>query len=131
MLFMLLQWNVFLRKQLNKINNIVRDDNQLFRWNVANNEASKITEYPNELLPTDLQWIPRGPTFGKLADVILLTGADGRFHIVNRNGRIERSVEGHKGAVLVGRWSHDGAGLLTGKFSDLINFLQLNFSDFN
>ncbi|GLV42372.1 Outer segment 5 [Carabus blaptoides fortunei] len=89
------------------------DDNHLFRWNVANNEASKITEYPNELLPTDLQWIPRGPAFGKVADVILLTGADGRFHIINRNGRIERSIEGHKGAVLVGRWSHDGAGLLT------------------
>lgn len=34
---------------------------------------------------------------------------------MNRNGRIERSVEAHKGAALVGRWSPDGAGLLTGE----------------
>lgn len=93
------------------------DDNQLYRWNVSTNEASKVTSYPSELLPTDLQWVPQGPSFGKHNDTLLLTGADGRFHIVNRNGRIERSVDAHKGAILVGRWSFDGAGLLTGIFS--------------
>lgn len=41
----------------------------------------------------------------------------GRFHLVGRNGRIEKSVEAHKGAALVGQWSHDGAGLLTGTVS--------------
>lgn len=38
----------------------------------------------------------------------------GKFHLLNKNGRIDRTVEAHKGAVLVGRWSYDGAGLLTG-----------------
>lgn len=55
-------------------------------------------------------------SLGKHGDLILITSADGKFHIMNRNGRIERTVEAHKGAVLVGQWSNDGAGLLTGTF---------------
>lgn len=35
---------------------------------------------------------------------------------MNRSGRIERSVEAHKGAVLVGQWGNDGTGLLTGEY---------------
>lgn len=65
------------------------------------------------MLPTDLEWLPRNPTLTKMGDTLLITAVDGSFHIMNRNGRIERSVEAHKGAILVGRWSHDGAGLLT------------------
>lgn len=37
-----------------------------------------------------------------------------RFHIVNHNGRIEKSVNAHQGACLSAQWSPDGAGLLTG-----------------
>jgi len=40
----------------------------------------------------------------------------GKFHLVGKNGRFEKSVEAHKGAALVGCWSYDGAGFLTGKF---------------
>lgn len=29
-------------------------------------------------------------------------------------GRIEKSVEAHKGAVLAGRWNYDGTALITG-----------------
>lgn len=54
----------------------------------------------------------------------------GRFHLVGRNGRIEKSVEAHNGAALVGRWSYDGTGLLTGTV--ITKFLMLlyktNFS---
>ncbi|CAH0700341.1 unnamed protein product [Spodoptera exigua] len=35
------------------------------------------------------------------------------FHIVNHNGRIEKSVNAHQGACLIAQWSPDGAGLLT------------------
>lgn len=38
----------------------------------------------------------------------------GKFHIINRTGRIEKSVEAHRGAVLAGRWSHDGTAFVTG-----------------
>lgn len=39
----------------------------------------------------------------------------GKFHFLNKNGRFDRSIEAHQGAVLVALWSYDGAGLLTGK----------------
>lgn len=39
----------------------------------------------------------------------------GKYHLVNKNGRIEKSVDAHKGATTVGRWSNDGSALLTGK----------------
>ena len=40
--------------------------------------------------------------------------AAGKLHLVNRKGRIEKSVDAHQGAALAGRWSHDGASILTG-----------------
>ncbi|XP_018322477.1 intraflagellar transport protein 80 homolog [Agrilus planipennis] len=93
------------------------DDNQLLSWTVSNREPIKITEFGPDLNPTDLHFMPRGNVGGtavKQNDLILLTATDGKFYIVHRNGRFERSVEAHKGAVLVGAWSYDGNGLLTG-----------------
>ena len=34
--------------------------------------------------------------------------------MISRNGRIEKSVEAHRGAVLSGRWSLDGSAMVTG-----------------
>ena len=34
--------------------------------------------------------------------------------MISRGGRVEKSVEAHRGAVLSGRWSHDGSALVTG-----------------
>lgn len=39
----------------------------------------------------------------------------GKFHLASKAGRIEKSVEAHKGAVLAGRWNLDGTALVTGK----------------
>lgn len=39
----------------------------------------------------------------------------GKFYFVSKNGRIEKIVDAHKGAVLTGQWIHDGSALLTGK----------------
>ncbi|TMS07418.1 Intraflagellar transport protein 80-like protein [Larimichthys crocea] len=36
-----------------------------------------------------------------------------KFHLVSKIGRIEKSVEAHKGAVLAGRWNYDGTALIT------------------
>ena len=91
------------------------DDNKLLSWNVSSNEATQITEFAADLLPTDLHFLPRvGGALGKFGDLILVTASDGRFHIVNRSGRIERSTEAHKGAILAGQWSGDGSSFLTG-----------------
>ena len=51
----------------------------------------------------------------------------GKFYFISKNGRIEKSVEAHRGAVLSGRWSYDGNALVTGKtaaFKILINIFQ-------
>ena len=34
--------------------------------------------------------------------------------MISRNGRIEKSVDAHRGAVLSGRWSFDGSAMVTG-----------------
>ncbi|KAL3274989.1 hypothetical protein HHI36_019763 [Cryptolaemus montrouzieri] len=91
------------------------DDNLLLSWSVSNILSSKITQFNKELYPTDMQFLPRiNGALGKHGDIMLITAADGKFYILNRNGRIERSIEAHKGAILVGQWSNDGTGLLTG-----------------
>ena len=38
----------------------------------------------------------------------------GKFYMMNKVGRVEKTVEAHKGAVLSARWSSDGSALLTG-----------------
>ena len=35
--------------------------------------------------------------------------------MMNKVGRVEKTVEAHKGAVLSARWSSDGSALLTGE----------------
>ena len=37
----------------------------------------------------------------------------GKFILISRSGRIEKSVEAHRGAVLCARWSPSGTDLLT------------------
>lgn len=39
----------------------------------------------------------------------------GKLHLFSRTGKIDRSVEAHKGAALCVRWSSDGTGILTSK----------------
>lgn len=91
------------------------DDNQLLSWSISNDTSAKVAQFNNDFFPTDMQFLSRiGASLGKQGDLILITSTDGKFHILNKAGRIERSIEAHKGAILVGQWSNDGGGLLTG-----------------
>lgn len=88
-------------------------DEDLQAWSVSTGLSTKIAHI-QDLLPTDMQFYSRvSGTLGKHGDLILITSADGKFHVLNRSGRIDRSVEAHKGAILVGQWSNDGTSLLT------------------
>ena len=49
----------------------------------------------------------------------------GKFHFVSRNGRVEKSIEAHRGAVLSARWSHDATALGTGSFTLQENIILL------
>lgn len=46
-------------------------------------------------------------------DALLITSSDGRYVILNKSSRVERNVSAHTGAIATGRWSPDGAGILT------------------
>ena len=44
---------------------------------------------------------------------ILMVHLAGTFKFVTKQGRVEKSVEAHKGAVIAVRWNHDGSALAT------------------
>ncbi|XP_027217373.1 intraflagellar transport protein 80 homolog [Penaeus vannamei] len=91
------------------------DDQQLLQWNLLSGETTKVSDLPKDVYPLDLHWLPKtAMQKSKVgSEVFLLTAADGKFYIVGRSGRTDKAVEAHRGAVLAGRWSHDGAGLVT------------------
>ncbi|KAG8035853.1 hypothetical protein G9C98_002979 [Cotesia typhae] len=99
----------------------IGEDHVLLCWHLdgSSTQTTKITEFPEDFYPTDMQWHPRaiqntGTSIKKQShDVVLITTADGKFYLVNKSGRIEKTVDGHKGAILRCRWSYDGSALLT------------------
>ncbi|XP_017875268.1 intraflagellar transport protein 80 homolog isoform X2 [Ceratina calcarata] len=103
------------------------EDHLLISWHLEGGIAHStvVTEFPDDFYPTDMQWHPR-PNYAMLIskkqslDVLLITTADGKYHLVNKSGRIEKSIEAHKGATTVGRWSGDGSALMTAGEDGLI-----------
>ncbi|XP_072760097.1 intraflagellar transport protein 80 homolog [Anoplolepis gracilipes] len=101
------------------------EDHLLVCWHLEGGTAHStvVTEFPNDFYPTDMQWHPhpnQSLTKKSSLDVLLITTADGKYHLVNKNGRIEKSVDAHKGATTVGKWSNDGSALLTAGEDGLI-----------
>ncbi|XP_011686372.1 PREDICTED: intraflagellar transport protein 80 homolog [Wasmannia auropunctata] len=103
------------------------EDHLLICWHLEGGTAHStvVTEFPNDFYPTDMQWHPRPNQTASVAkksslDVLLITTADGKYHLVNKNGRIEKSIDAHKGATTVGKWSIDGSALLTAGEDGLI-----------
>ncbi|XP_077396712.1 intraflagellar transport protein 80 homolog isoform X2 [Festucalex cinctus] len=91
------------------------EDHQLLRWNLLSSETTLVVKLPDDFYPIDLHWFPKtvGGKKQTPAEIFVLTSTDGKFHLVSKMGRIEKSVEAHKGAVLAGRWNHDGTALIT------------------
>ncbi|CAJ0577348.1 unnamed protein product, partial [Mesorhabditis spiculigera] len=88
------------------------DDHSFLKWNLVTMEATQVATLPETLFPTSMSWFPRSLTKGG-NDVLALTSSDGKLHIIARSGKIEKSVDAHRGAALSARWSHDGTGLIT------------------
>ncbi|XP_064159238.1 intraflagellar transport protein 80 homolog [Anguilla rostrata] len=91
------------------------EDHQIFRWNLLTNETTLVVRLPDDLYPVDLHWFPKtvGGKKQGLAEIFVLTSTDGKFHLGSKTGRIEKSVEAHRGAVMAGRWNYDGTALIT------------------
>lgn len=95
----------------------IADDHIINRSNLVNNEVMKVTELPGDFYPTDMHWFPKSNIGGKKIgspDIFAMGTSDGKFLIMSKNGKIEKSVEAHKGACICVKWSHDGSMLLTG-----------------
>ncbi|XP_059507049.1 intraflagellar transport protein 80 homolog isoform X4 [Stegostoma tigrinum] len=91
------------------------DDHQILKWNLLTNETIQVVRLAEEIYPTDLHWFPK-TTGGKKqiqTEIFALTSTDGKFHLVSKTGRVEKSVEAHRGAVLAGRWNYEGTALVT------------------
>ncbi|XP_055051737.2 intraflagellar transport protein 80 homolog [Misgurnus anguillicaudatus] len=91
------------------------DDHQILRWSLLTNDTSVVVKLPDDIYPIDLHWFPKTVSGKKqgVSEIFALTSTDGKLHLVSKSGRIEKSVESHKGAVLAGRWNHDGTALIT------------------
>lgn len=91
------------------------EDLQILKWNLLTTETSLVVKLPEDIYPIDLHWFPKtvGGKKQTQAEIFVLTSTDGKFHLVSKIGRIEKSVEAHKGAVLAGRWNYDGTALIT------------------
>ncbi|XP_054901538.1 intraflagellar transport protein 80 homolog [Poeciliopsis prolifica] len=91
------------------------EDHQILKWNLLTNETGLVVRLPDDIYPVDLHWFPKtvGAKKQTQGDISALTSTDGKFHLVSKMGRIEKSVEAHKGAVLAGRWNYDGTALIT------------------
>ncbi|XP_076837223.1 intraflagellar transport protein 80 homolog isoform X1 [Brachyhypopomus gauderio] len=91
------------------------EDHQILKWNLLTNETSVVVKLQDDIYPTDLHWFPKAVSGKKqtMAEIFVLTSTDGKFHFVSKTGRIEKSVEAHRGAVLAGRWNYDGTALIT------------------
>ncbi|XP_070538600.1 intraflagellar transport protein 80 homolog [Ptychodera flava] len=92
------------------------DDHQILKWNLLSDETKQLAKLPNDVYATDIHNFPKAlGSKGKQAqaEVFVLTSTDGKFHLISRSGRVEKSVEAHKGAVLSGRWSYDGTAMVT------------------
>lgn len=109
----------------------IADDGKIIKWNLVNSETKEVTQLSADFHPTDIHWYPRGgggqvSVGGKKggasggsnpgsSETFLVTSAEGKLQLMSgKNGRIEKNVDAHRGACLAGRWSHDGAGIVTG-----------------
>ncbi|KAK2868759.1 hypothetical protein Q7C36_000630, partial [Tachysurus vachellii] len=91
------------------------EDHQILKWNLHTNETSLVVKLQEDIYPIDLHWFPKTIAGKKqaLAEIFALTSTDGKFHLLSKTGRIEKSVEAHRGAVLASRWNYDGTALIT------------------
>ncbi|XP_075535899.1 intraflagellar transport protein Oseg5 isoform X2 [Dermacentor variabilis] len=109
------------------------DDHQILSWNLVSKDNAKLADLPEDLYPTSIHALPRiagtGLTSRKNtgnADVILVTASDGKLYLLSKNGRIEKAIDAHRGAVLAGQWSPDATALVTAGEDGLLKIWSRN-----
>ena len=102
----------------------IADDGKILKWNLVNGETKDFADLNNDFHPTDIHWYPRASGGGggggssggggkKMQasssaganDVFLVTSAEGKLQLMSgKNGRVEKSVDAHRGACLSARF---------------------------
>jgi WD40 repeat protein len=116
-IFLFIQINFFGNNESNKLNYFhsarlifvsISDDKLIYKWDLTSPTPSKVLELDS--YPTDIDF----PISKALSDCFAIGFGDGSFKLVNKIGKVEKSVqEAHKGAVISVRWSSDGYSLMT------------------
>ena len=65
-----------------------------------------------ESFPTDMHWFPSANK-KQQSDMFAAACSDGTYMLVLRNGRVEKKVDAHKGAVIAIKWNHEGTAIAT------------------
>jgi len=60
---------------------------------------------------TSIQWFPIKGKAG--TEIYAISSTDGNFYLCSKNGRVEKIVEAHYGALLSMKWNYDGSALAT------------------
>lgn len=92
------------------------DDHEVLKWNVATEEKSVQASLGKDVFTTDMHRFPstgHGSKKQGQFDLFVVTSTDGKFRLLSASGRIEKTIDAHKGAVISARWSHDGTALVT------------------
>lgn len=96
----------------------IGEDRNINKSNLINNEVQKLATLAEDVFPIDMHWFPKSSiaTGGRRAgapDIFAMAASDGRFFLMSKNGKVEKSVDAHKGACICLRWSSDGTMLVT------------------
>jgi intraflagellar transport protein 80 len=86
------------------------DDKTVHKVSSDGEDQGKVTDLDS--CPTDLHWFPSGNK-RQQSDQFAMACSDGSFLLVLRNGRVEKKVDAHKGAVIALRWSNEGTAIGT------------------
>uniref|UniRef100_A0A0N5A873 Intraflagellar transport protein 80 homolog n=1 Tax=Syphacia muris TaxID=451379 RepID=A0A0N5A873_9BILA len=89
------------------------DDHQLFFWNMTSFEAQQTIQFSEEIFPTTIEIVSQAHASESVSNTFVITSTNGKIYFFNRNGRFEKAVNAHNGAVLCGKWSYDYSSYLT------------------
>ncbi|GAB6033115.1 Intraflagellar transport protein 80 [Chamberlinius hualienensis] len=96
----------------------VGDDRQILTWNNTTNVVNQLGILPDNTYAIDMHCHPSltgsSKKTGGSSAIFVLACANGKYLLVNKNGKIEKAIEAHQGAVLCTRWSPDGNALVSG-----------------
>lgn len=102
------------------------DDQTICKWNMLGEPEGQVCKL--DAYYTAMHWYPVSSKKNQAGgtDVFAVACTDGSFKIVGRSGRVEKSVEAHRGAVVTLRWTYDGTALATGGEDGIIKIWSRN-----